>query len=65
MPTLEVGAGIFWIGFALNPFHMIGVVGVLGATMCYSWHHCLKKPFEDGDGANTFGAFIQKWLLSR
>ncbi|KAL9261360.1 Photosystem II D2 protein-like protein [Drosera capensis] len=50
------------IGFhnwTLNPFHMMGVVGVLGAALLCAIHGATVENtlFEDGDGANTFRAF--------
>ncbi|KAK4707324.1 hypothetical protein R3W88_033098 [Solanum pinnatisectum] len=45
--------------WTLNPFHMIGVVGVLGAALLCAIHGATIENtlFEDGDGANTFRAF--------
>ncbi|CAN6476861.1 unnamed protein product [Victoria cruziana] len=53
---------IFFQGFhnwTLNPFHMMGVAGVLGAALLCTIHGATVENtlFEDGDGANTFGAF--------
>ncbi|KAI3887922.1 hypothetical protein MKW92_002796 [Papaver armeniacum] len=53
---------LFFQGFhnwTLNPFHMMGVVGVLGAALLCSIHGATVENtlFEDGDGANTFRAF--------
>ncbi|KAK9018509.1 hypothetical protein V6N11_001482 [Hibiscus sabdariffa] len=50
------------IGFhnwTLNPFHMMGVAGVLGAALLCAIHGATVENtlFEDGDGANTFRAF--------
>ncbi|KAL5645248.1 hypothetical protein ACJX0J_003607, partial [Zea mays] len=53
---------LFFQGFhnwTLNPFHMMGVAGVL-AQLCYAPIHGATVEntlFEDGDGANTFRAF--------
>ncbi|KAI3838443.1 hypothetical protein MKX03_013207 [Papaver bracteatum] len=43
----------------LNPFHMMGVAGVLGAGILCAIHGATVENtlFEDGDGANTFYAF--------
>eukprot|EP01018_Ginkgo_biloba_P040778 Gb_06825 [translate_table: standard] len=53
---------LFFQGFhnwTLNPFHMMGVAGVLGATLLCAIHGATVENtlFEDGDGANTFHAF--------
>jgi photosystem II P680 reaction center D2 protein len=53
---------LFFQGFhnwTLNPFHMMGVVGVLGASLLCAIHGATMENtlFEDGDGANTFRAF--------
>ena len=53
---------LFWKGFhnwTLNPFHMMGVAGVLGAALLCAIHGATVENtlFEDGDGANTFRAF--------
>ncbi|KAL5067429.1 hypothetical protein RYX36_018316 [Vicia faba] len=53
---------LFFQGFhnwTLNPFHMMGVAGVLGATLLCAIHGATVENtlFEDGDGANTFCAF--------
>jgi photosystem II P680 reaction center D2 protein len=53
---------LFFQGFhnwTLNPFHMMGVVGVLGATLLCAIHGATVENtlYEDGDGANTFRAF--------
>jgi photosystem II P680 reaction center D2 protein len=53
---------LFFQGFhnwTLNPFHMIGVAGVLGAALLCAIHGATVENtlFEDGDGANTFRAF--------
>ena len=50
---------LFLQGFhnwTLNPFHMMGVAGVLGAApLCAIHGAAVENPlFEDGDGANTF-----------
>jgi hypothetical protein len=65
-PSFGVAA-IFWFilffqGFhnwTLNPFHMMGVAGVLGAALLCAIHGATVENtlFEDGDGANTFRAF--------
>ncbi|TQD83237.1 hypothetical protein C1H46_031200 [Malus baccata] len=52
----------FFQGFhnwTLNPFHMMGVAGVLGAALLCAIHGATVENtlFEDGDGANTFRAF--------
>ena len=53
---------LFFQGFhnwTLNPFHMIGVAGVLGAALLCAIHGATVENtlFEDGDGANTFRSF--------
>jgi photosystem II P680 reaction center D2 protein len=53
---------LFFQGFhnwTFNPFHMMGVVGVLGAALLCAIHGATVENtlFEDGDGANTFRAF--------
>nr|KJB10925.1 hypothetical protein B456_001G234300 [Gossypium raimondii] len=53
---------IYPLGFhnwILNPFHMMGVVGVLGAALLYAIHGATVENtlFEDGDGVNIFRAF--------
>ncbi|KAL3538015.1 hypothetical protein ACH5RR_001381 [Cinchona calisaya] len=53
---------LFFQGFhnwTLNPFHMMGVVGVLGAALLCAIHGATieNNLFEDGNGANTFCAF--------
>ncbi len=53
---------LFFQGFhnwTLNPFHMMGVAGVLGAALLCAIHSFIVENtlFEDGDGANTFRAF--------
>ncbi|XP_038889216.1 photosystem II D2 protein-like [Benincasa hispida] len=53
---------LFFQGFhnwTLNPFHMMGVAGVLGAALLWRFHGATVENtlFEDGDGANTFRAF--------
>jgi photosystem II P680 reaction center D2 protein len=53
---------LFFQGFhnwTLNPFHIIGVAGVLGAALLCAIHGATVENtlFEDGDGANTFRAF--------
>jgi photosystem II P680 reaction center D2 protein len=53
---------LFFQGFhnwTLNPFHIIGVAGVLGARLLCAIHGATVENtlFEDGDGANTFRAF--------
>ncbi|KAJ4732996.1 Photosystem II protein D2 [Rhynchospora pubera] len=55
---------LFFQGFhnwTLNPFHMMGVAGVLGAALLCAIHGATVENtlFEDGDGANTFRAFTQ------
>ena len=49
---------LFFQGFhnwTLNPFHMMGVAGVLGAALLCAIHGATVENtiFEDGDGANT------------
>ncbi|KAL2899371.1 Photosystem II CP43 reaction center protein [Bienertia sinuspersici] len=53
---------IYPLGFhnwKLNTFHMMGVAGVLGATLICAIHGATAENtlFEDGDEANTFRAF--------
>ncbi|KVI04360.1 Photosynthetic reaction centre, L/M [Cynara cardunculus var. scolymus] len=53
---------LFFQGFhnwTLNPFHMMGVAGVLGAALLCAIHGATVENtlFEDGDGANTLRAF--------
>jgi photosystem II P680 reaction center D2 protein len=53
---------LFFQGFhnwTLNPFHMMGVAGILGAALLCAIHGATVENtlFEDGDGANTFRAF--------
>jgi photosystem II P680 reaction center D2 protein len=53
---------LFFQGFhnwTLNPFHMMGVAGVLGSAPLCAIHGATMENtlFEDGDGANTFRAF--------
>ncbi|XLR40608.1 hypothetical protein S83_025268 [Arachis hypogaea] len=53
---------LFFQGFhnwTLNPFHMMGVAGVLGVALLCAIHGATVENtlFEDGDGANTFRAF--------
>jgi photosystem II P680 reaction center D2 protein len=53
---------LFFQGFhnwTLNPFHMMGVAGVLGGALLCAIHGATVENtlFEDGDKANTFGAF--------
>ena len=45
--------------WTLNPFHMMGVAGVLGAALLCAIHGATVENtlFEDGDGSNTFRAF--------
>ena len=45
--------------FTLNPFHMMGVAGILGAALLCAIHGATVQNtiFEDGDAANTFRAF--------
>ncbi|KAG6542984.1 hypothetical protein Mapa_015676 [Marchantia paleacea] len=45
--------------WTLNPFHMMGVAGVLGAALLCAIQGATVENtlFEDGDGANTFRAF--------
>ena len=56
---------LFFQGFhnwTLNPFHMMGVAGVLGAALLCAIHGATVENtlFEDGDGSNTFRAFDLK-----
>jgi photosystem II P680 reaction center D2 protein len=53
---------LFFQGFhnwTLNPFHMMGVAGVLGVALLCAIHGATMENtlFEDGDGENTFRAF--------
>eukprot|EP01033_Poteriospumella_lacustris_P023623 gene23623-gene14620 len=53
---------LFLQGFhnwTLNPFHMMGVAGVLGAALLCAIHGATVENtlYEDGDAANTFRAF--------
>merc|ERR1711920_1222442 len=53
---------LFLQGFhnwTLNPFHMMGVAGILGGALLCAIHGATVENtlFEDGDGANTFKAF--------
>ncbi|TKY57976.1 Photosystem II D2 protein [Spatholobus suberectus] len=53
---------LFFQGFhnwTLNPFYMMGVVGVLGAALLCTVHGATVENtlFEDDDGTNTFCAF--------
>ncbi|KAL7598925.1 hypothetical protein Lser_V15G23214 [Lactuca serriola] len=53
---------LFFQGFhnwTLNPFHMMGVAGVLGTALLCAIHGATVENtlFEDGDWANTFRAF--------
>uniref|UniRef100_A0A0E0NEA4 Photosystem II D2 protein n=1 Tax=Oryza rufipogon TaxID=4529 RepID=A0A0E0NEA4_ORYRU len=53
---------LFFQGFhnwTLNPFHMMGVAGVLGAALLCAIHGATVENtlFEDGDGTNTFRTF--------
>ena len=45
--------------FTLNPFHMMGVAGVLGGALLCAIHGATVENtlFDDGDGSNTFRAF--------
>nr|YP_010260966.1 photosystem II reaction center protein D2 [Trentepohlia sp. BN17]UIB38720.1 photosystem II reaction center protein D2 [Trentepohlia sp. BN17] len=45
--------------WTLNPFHMMGVAGILGSALLCAIHGATVENtlFEDGDGANTFRAF--------
>jgi photosystem II P680 reaction center D2 protein len=59
---LQSSASFSFQGFhnwTLNPFHMMGVAGVLGAALLCAIHGATVENtlFEDGDGANTFRAF--------
>ena len=65
-PSFDVAAIFQFILFSqgfhnwtFNPFHMMGVGGVLGAAHLCAIHGATVKDtlFEDGDGANTFHAF--------
>jgi len=58
--------------FTLNPFHMMGVAGILGGALLCAIHGATVQNtlFEDGDAANTFRAFTPTqaeetygWLL--
>merc|ERR1711970_1581954 len=65
---------LFFQGFhnwTLNPFHMMGVAGVLGAALLCAIHGATVENtlFEDGDGANSFWSQIfgvafanKRWL---
>ncbi|KAG6539946.1 hypothetical protein Mapa_018712 [Marchantia paleacea] len=60
--ALHGAFGLIGLGFhnwTLNPFHMMGVAGVLGAALLCAIHGATVENtlFEDGDGANTFRAF--------
>nr|QGU93222.1 photosystem II protein D2 [Selaginella sanguinolenta] len=64
-PSFGVAAILRFIPFlqgfhnrTLNPFHMMGVAGVLGAALPCATHGATVENtlFEDGDGANTFRA---------
>jgi photosystem II P680 reaction center D2 protein len=66
VPSFDVAAIfrfiLFFQGFhtwTLNPFHMMGVAGVLGAALLCAIHGATVENtlFEDGDGGNTFRAF--------
>jgi photosystem II P680 reaction center D2 protein len=53
---------LFFQGFhnwTLNPFHMMGVAGVLGGALLCAIHGATVENtlFEDGDASNTFRAF--------
>jgi len=53
---------LFLQGFhnwTLNPFHMMGVAGILGGALLCAIHGATVENtlFEDGDAANTFRAF--------
>ncbi|MTJ43076.1 photosynthetic reaction center family protein, partial [Dolichospermum flos-aquae] len=53
---------LFLQGFhnwTLNPFHMMGVAGILGGALLCAIHGATVENtlFEDGEGANTFRAF--------
>ncbi|MYA90297.1 MAG: photosystem II D2 protein (photosystem q(a) protein), partial [Synechococcus sp. SB0663_bin_10] len=53
---------LFLQGFhnwTLNPFHMMGVAGILGGALLCAIHGATVENtlFEDGDGANTFKGF--------
>ncbi|MBE9067788.1 photosystem II D2 protein (photosystem q(a) protein), partial [Leptolyngbya cf. ectocarpi LEGE 11479] len=45
--------------FTLNPFHMMGVTGVLGAALLCAIHGATVQNtlFKDSDGKNTFSGF--------
>jgi len=45
--------------WTLNPFHMMGVAGILGGALLCAIHGATVENtlFEDGDAANTFRAF--------
>jgi Photosynthetic reaction centre protein. len=53
---------LFLQGFhnwTLNPFHMMGVAGILGGALLCAIHGATVENtlFEDGEGSNTFRAF--------
>ena len=53
---------LFLQGFhnwTLNPFHMMGVAGILGGVLLCAIHGATVENtlFEDGEQANTFKAF--------
>jgi len=53
---------LFFQGFhnwTLNPFHMMGVAGILGGALLCAIHGATVENtlFEDGEGSNTFRAF--------
>ena len=53
---------LFLQGFhnwTLNPFHMMGVAGILGGALLCAIHGATVENtlFEDGDASNTFRAF--------
>ena len=53
---------LFLQGFhnwTLNPFHMMGVAGILGGALLCAIHGATVENtlFEDGEGSNTFKAF--------
>jgi photosystem II P680 reaction center D2 protein len=65
---------LFLQGFhnwTLNPFHMMGVAGILGGALLCAIHGATVENtlFEDGDAANTFRAYtynqkkLIQWLL--
>ncbi|MCO5609639.1 hypothetical protein L7F22_063869 [Adiantum nelumboides] len=61
-PTAYFAHSGWFTGFhnwTLNPFHMMGVAGVLGVALLCAIHGATVENtlFEDGDGANTFRAF--------